>query len=966
MEPTSTNPSLNDLLHHADWLTKLARILVDDPHAADDVAQETWLAMLRRRSSQIANPKRYLRRVVKNEALRRSHATPRGEQASETLDERPFEARESLERLELQTRVATAVASIEEPYRTCVLLRFFEDLPPRRIAAQLQAPVETVKSRIKRGLALLRGKLEAEFGDGEWRAALGLLLARVPRAAGPTISVSLPWVGVLIVNVKALLFLTCSLLLSLGLLFARGSTEDDAPLGTPATPELAQAVEPVEITESAPRRSSMPRSPQDEHPASADGVLRVQVHASNGEPRAGIPIALATEVRISRSNQAIVEVVHRRATDEAGSVTFPEFEEVFDALTSRQRCVVFVMGHLRSVPHRYLEGPEETEEPIQFTLPPHGSVSVRVVDGSGDPITQGGSLWMTEASGLTPSPEALSPLHGRPEDERSIDGGALHFPVVEPNTRLLVQVKFPTATSHQGFASLVPPLEHAGPAPGEHLDITMTVHGLPVVRGRLVDEHEMPIANRAYFAWYLEEPNPHRMPITLRTDAEGVFRFLVSPAPLYPGSRRFVQLAEREHAIDFDRFPEGRGAIAALPESLSARHDLGDLRLRTEPLLLAGHVVDASGTPISQASVYAAPPWRATSWMKANRTTRWARRTTTDANGRFRLESFSFDERIKLVVRAPGQAVHASTHPVGTEDVRVELATSATLRGVVLTDAGFAASTIELQVEDPTGQVQRVPLAPDGSFALEDVPPGDHRVRVVTPRPSRGNVTRPGVLGTEGQGRTDHLLTGITVRVEPARENRPSALDPLDLRGLLRRHELTLLDENGAPIAMQNVQLHGTLPMTGRVDDHGRIAWIDLEAGAETRWLTTAGYRATRIDLTNTTPIRIERALSIALVPAAPLDIPTGRGFLSVTLQPLDTPEGIDRDVLRQHGDPRIMISSSGRIEASAPWPGRYRIVWEKGQRFLAAKTEARIEGEELVVTDSSAPQTFAVDAPRF
>ena len=40
-----------------------------------------------------------------------------------------------------------------------MLLRFWEDLPPREIAKRMQAPVETVRTRIKRGLQELRGSL---------------------------------------------------------------------------------------------------------------------------------------------------------------------------------------------------------------------------------------------------------------------------------------------------------------------------------------------------------------------------------------------------------------------------------------------------------------------------------------------------------------------------------------------------------------------------------------------------------------------------------------------------------------------------------------------------------------------------------------------------------------------------------------------------------------------------------------
>jgi len=54
---------------------------------------------------------------------------------------------------ELRARVLQAVAELDDHYREVVRLRFFEDLTPTEIAARLRLPVETVRTRVKRGLA---------------------------------------------------------------------------------------------------------------------------------------------------------------------------------------------------------------------------------------------------------------------------------------------------------------------------------------------------------------------------------------------------------------------------------------------------------------------------------------------------------------------------------------------------------------------------------------------------------------------------------------------------------------------------------------------------------------------------------------------------------------------------------------------------------------------------------------------
>jgi RNA polymerase sigma-70 factor (ECF subfamily) len=56
-------------------------------------------------------------------------------------------------------RVLQAVAQLDEHYREVVHLRFFEDLLPAEIATRLSLPVETVRTRVKRGLAQVQRAL---------------------------------------------------------------------------------------------------------------------------------------------------------------------------------------------------------------------------------------------------------------------------------------------------------------------------------------------------------------------------------------------------------------------------------------------------------------------------------------------------------------------------------------------------------------------------------------------------------------------------------------------------------------------------------------------------------------------------------------------------------------------------------------------------------------------------------------
>jgi hypothetical protein len=79
-----------------------------------------------------------------------------------------------LARLELQRMVAAMVRDLDEPYRTTLLLRFYEGRTPAEMAASLGIPAGTVRWRLNEGLRRVREQLDAAHGGNRdtWKAAL--------------------------------------------------------------------------------------------------------------------------------------------------------------------------------------------------------------------------------------------------------------------------------------------------------------------------------------------------------------------------------------------------------------------------------------------------------------------------------------------------------------------------------------------------------------------------------------------------------------------------------------------------------------------------------------------------------------------------------------------------------------------------------------------------------------------------
>ena len=146
-------------------LIALARSLVRGDTDAEDVVQEASLAAVL--DPPLSNTGAWLRTVVRRGVSRqgREASRRRRREAWVARPEAVPSASEAAERLELCRRVVAAVQALDEPYRTTVVLRYFEGHSPSTIAESQGIPVKTVKTRLSRGLAQLRSTLDRAYGD---------------------------------------------------------------------------------------------------------------------------------------------------------------------------------------------------------------------------------------------------------------------------------------------------------------------------------------------------------------------------------------------------------------------------------------------------------------------------------------------------------------------------------------------------------------------------------------------------------------------------------------------------------------------------------------------------------------------------------------------------------------------------------------------------------------------------------
>ena len=161
MEPIQGIPDLAREVETEDTaLRRYVRGFLPRSIEAQDVAQETWLAALEGRATRLwRNPQGWLR-VVARRIVHHEHARAELRAHSELAAARDARERSRTGSPQHEREAALrALAALEEPYRSVLRLRFFEELTTEEIARELGRSHATVRSQLQRGIALVRDRM---------------------------------------------------------------------------------------------------------------------------------------------------------------------------------------------------------------------------------------------------------------------------------------------------------------------------------------------------------------------------------------------------------------------------------------------------------------------------------------------------------------------------------------------------------------------------------------------------------------------------------------------------------------------------------------------------------------------------------------------------------------------------------------------------------------------------------------
>jgi len=737
--PPAQSPTVDLLIEQAAWIRRLAWSLVGDAQLAEDLTQDTWIRVLQHppEVDRTGRPVRaWLATVMRNLARQ----TWRGDERRvarerEAARSESVEPGAVVERATVHRKLVEEVLSLDEPYRSTLLLRFFDGLKPGEIARRTDVPLATVKSRLARGLDALRERLDRRSGGDRsaWLSALVPLLG--PRELAPATPLIPLSIGAAVMNVKVLGLVLLSAAAGVSF-FALRSPEAAAPAEVAKIASVQEPVEPAASAAVSPVRRE--RSPVvDEREPVAKPAVAAAVHEKKALAAAApfvvqgrvidvqsMPVAGVNVLQVGRMRDG--EATTTETTGANGSFRLERDHGGRLVVSDERYCTV-----LAGTPVR---------EGSVIVVAPRIELAGRVVDDAGRPL-EGVTVRLDLPSTLRAGIDAIldhaaNETFTEPTDE---DG---HF-------------RFDRAPAVEGMrlrAGKQGLIAYDEPAPQQSLYDLMLVLTQPendehTLRGRVVDGEGRPVED-ARIAYGLD---------TTTSDERGRFSFDLDAEQSFTGSWNEIAAAH------FDPEDALRGidtVVAVKPGFLPAeartpdRDEAGEpvwsqnvtIRLDQEPFSLAGRVVDVDGNPRAKMLVWIADPTffgglgdpatdrfpRLThaESLLAGSADSW-HKVTTDEDGHFRIEGL-LDRSYRVEAMDPATLLRAQLEDVraGDMSVTVTLPTDqlyATLRGTVVSHGGRPVEGVEVHPMNDafrSGFGRHVMgtqhMTPDGKLAVTD------------------------------------------------------------------------------------------------------------------------------------------------------------------------------------------------------------------------------------------------------
>lgn len=948
----NSNHSNKDIIEeHLEWVRRLARSILRDNDGADEVVQEAWIRASKSPPRRGPSERAWLARVVRNlasdrrraEARRRDHETVAARKSLIDEGARPGESQKQREMIERW------VHELRAPYRATMLRHWLEDVPVAVIAAADGVPEATVRTRLRRGAALVRERAELESGGHgmQWLAVVAQapgvkLLGARGAAVGVTALSSLVWRGSPITK-----FLKLAAALALVGMASRAVLLSPPPTLGPVEVDdggvaAVENTELVAVTPQTPRldlAADAKREPMAgrvavaglfdrerplvtlKFPAAAEVALprrpripsiAIRVSKSNGQPIVDAPVALFDAAR----------TVMQGITDANGQATFRHIAERLgprrpSSLSVGLRSAIGESGRVKvllaAVP----------EDPIAVTAPEFGSLLVKVIGSDGEPFPFEGTVWSYPVelrSGRKPTRVGEGEqIQVGPERE------AL-FPIV--GIGVAREIRLNGRKRYRAGSAII-----EGVTSAETAVVTVEIGPpCPTVVGRVTDEEGRPLRDAR-----LEFESGDRS-ATTRADADGVFqmafRYRLDPGVVLDGTL----LAEIVDAVSVSGETHFSVPLRIHVPHGEATTDVGVLAMKPSQVLVAGHAVTPEGERLERAIIQLL-------YWRENELTGFGRwdsmpngQTQSDSEGAFQIPGTAPEADLGILASQDGLTWGTPVMvPVNAYDKEVRLVLERTqlLRGQVMLPDGCNFSDLEIHARwagagrGITGlqSSRRTTLNSNGSFEIAGIPSVPMRVEL------------------HGAGRDPIRVSDVYIEdVMPhsADEQPPASLNPWDLRPTLTYVEIDITDLAGESVPQAVCVVGATRLETGSTPLRGLVPI----ASGKKALVVSPGFQPTYFSLTSgRSEVKLQRGITVAIqLSRAVPDLPEG-WELKLCLRPsaetLDWmpehryaassyyAEPVNRTRLQRNWmEQKVVTQGATSVTLHAPSHGQYRAFW--------------------------------------
>jgi RNA polymerase sigma-70 factor (ECF subfamily) len=745
VSPPQADPDRELILAHAPYVRGLARRLVFDAELAQDVEQEVLLAALEHAPRDPRSLKAWLAAILRHLASKAFRASERRavREAAHEATAVPTPA-EILAREDLRRALVEEVLALDAALRDVLILRYLEDLPPREVARRLSIPVETVRTRAKRGVELLRARLERKGGRerGAWCLALVAGLKLEPP------SLVLATASVAAASLSGVVAMSVSKKVAVAAVVLSAAAWVTYKAAVPASPRAAPVL-------AAPESSALRAPPPAEAPAPAKTEdARAEIAAApeaRPAPAESTPTTGSLFITVRWFDGTPAEGVSARL-HEAGTDFYAEAVTVRTGSDGTHRSAELDPGTFSLYFDRGLvqRGTIEAgvEAKVEVDIPRGFDISGRVVDPGGRAVAGADILLDQMGGGWNGYVVARSESDGR-YLIRSVEEGIawvsarakLHAPSAQ---RELIG----SSIAIEGVDLVVEPI-------GLALEGTVYgAQGQPLAGAQILVGPE-----DAYDVLFIEGGGRARVPAgqLVSSDERGHFEVPGVPAGTLPVQARAA----------------GHAPWSGEAETSGQRTAQLEIRLASG-VTLTGRVTDSAGKPVARAEVH--------SEHMANFASRYAR---TGADGTFALRDLPARE-FEVSVEAEGLE-GAKTKLAGAPGAALTwnpvLGAGRVIRGrLVLADTDFSKWYVTCQSQDWAGSPFRDDVHPsaDGAFEIRGCADVLHSIEV---NPPDGSFVFPAAQ------RKDVEPDGPDLVIEIDPRNLPSCT----LRG-------RIVDELGAPV----------------------------------------------------------------------------------------------------------------------------------------------------------------------